>query len=156
MNKFTALMGTVAALAMPFAANAQSFSGNANGSSGYADLEQTLRVTCDVTFDGTVTSSTTVAITSPDIAPGDFSCFAVVPQGTWSAATVPGDATKVDITMGANTIANDPCYGTVRGDWNNSTKVLTITNKTLPPIDPNGNTCTIHDASISIPNLNLS
>ncbi|QCB55283.1 hypothetical protein E5675_13155 [Sphingopyxis sp. PAMC25046] len=156
MNKFTALMGTVAALAMPFAANAQSFSGNANGSSGYADLEQTLRVTCDVTFDGTVTSSTTIAISSPDIAMGDFNCIFVVPQGTWSAATVPGDATKVDITMGANTVANDPCYGTVRGDWNNSTKVLTITNQTLPPIDPSGNICTIHDASISIPNLNLS
>src|SRR3546814_5588300 len=108
MNKFTALIGTVAALAMPFAANAQSFSGNANGSSGYADLEQTLRVTCDVTFDGTVTSSTTVAISSPDITMGDFNCLFVVPQGTWSAATVPGDATKVDITMGANTVSNDP------------------------------------------------
>lgn len=156
MKKFTALIGTVAALAMPFAAQAQSFSGNANGSSGYAELEQSLNVTCDVTFDGTVTSSTTVAISSPDIAPGDFSCIFVVPQGTWSAATVPGDATKVDITMGANTIANDPCYGTVRGDWNNSTKVLTITNKTLPPIDPAGDICTIHDAQISIPNLNLS
>ena len=156
MNKFTALMGTVAALAMPFAANAQSFSGNANGSSGYADLEQTLRVTCDVTFDGTVTSSTTVAITSPDIAMGDFNCIFVVPQGTWSAATVPGDATKVDITMGANTVANDPCYGTVRGDWDNVGKVLTITNKTLPPIDPAGDICTMHSATISFPNLDLS
>ena len=103
-----------------------------------------------------VTSSTTVAISSPAISPGDFNCFFVVPQGTWSAATVPGDATKVDITMGANTIANDPCYGTVRGDRNNSTKKLTITNKTLPPVDPTGNTCTIHDAEITIPNLNLS
>lgn len=156
MNKFTALIGTVAALAMPFAANAQSFSGNANGSSGEANLEQSLNVTCDVAFNGTVTSSTTVAISSPSISPGDFSCIFVVPQGTWSAATVPGDATKVDITMGANTIANDPCYGTVRGDWDNNGKVLTITNKTLPPIDPNGATCTIHSATIYIPNLNLS
>lgn len=156
MNKFTALMGTVAALAMPFAAHAQSFSGNANGSSGEATLEQTLNVTCDVTFDGTVTSSTTVAISSPAISPGDFNCLFVVPEGTWSAATVPGDATKVDITMGANTVANDPCYGIVRGNWNNSTKKLTITNQTLPPVDPNGNTCTIHDAEITIPNLNLS
>src|SRR3546814_11218198 len=115
-NKFTSRIGTVAARAMPFAAKAQSVSGNANGSSGYADREQTLRVTCDVTFDGTVTSSTTVAISSPDITMGDFNCLFVVPQGTWSAATVPGDATKVDITMGANTVSNDPCYGTVRGD----------------------------------------
>ena len=156
MKKLSVLIGTVAALAMPFTANAQSFSGNANGSAGEANLEQSINVTCDVTFDGTVTSSTTVAISSPDIAPGDFSCLFVVPQGTWSAATVSGDATKIDITMGANTVANDPCYGTVRGDWHNSAKVLTITNKTLPPIDPNGATCTIHSATISIPNLNLS
>src|SRR3546814_10440913 len=89
--------------------------------------------------------SSDLAISSPDITMGDFNCLFVVPQGTWSAATVPGDATKVDITMGANTVSNDPCYGTVRGDWNNSTMVLTITNKTLPPIDPNGNICTIQD-----------
>src|SRR3546814_16314022 len=107
MNKFTALIGTVAALAMPFAANAQSFSGNANGSSGYADLEKTLRVTCDVTFDGTVTSSTTVAISSPDITMGDFNCLFVVPQGPWSAATGPGDATKDDIPRGANPGSNE-------------------------------------------------
>lgn len=156
MKKLSVLIGTVAALAMPLAANAQSFSGNANGSAGSANLEQSINVTCDVTFNGTVTSSTTVAISSPDIAPGDFSCLFVVPQGTWSATTVSGDATKIDITMGANTVANDPCYGTVRGDWNNSSKVLTITNKTLPPVDPSGAACTIHSATISIPNLNLS
>src|SRR3546814_18334103 len=119
MNKFTALIGTVAALAMPFAANAQSFSGNANGSSGYADLEQTLRVTCDVTFAGTVTSSTTVAISSPDITMGAFNCLLVVPQGPWSPAPVPSDATTVDITMGATKVSNDPCCDTVRGDWTN-------------------------------------
>src|SRR3546814_14211959 len=140
MNKFTALIGTVAALAMPFAANAQSFSGNANGSSGYADLEQTLRVTCDVTFDGPVTSSTTVAISSPDITMGDFNCPFVVPQGTWSAATVPGADTKVDITMGATTVSNDPCSGTVRGAWINSTKASTHTKTTLPPTITNATT----------------
>jgi hypothetical protein len=156
MNKFSAMIGAVAALAMPLAAQAQTFSGNANGSSGEANLEQTLNVTCDVTFDGTVTSGTTVAISSPDISPGDFNCIFVVPQGTWSASTVPGDATKIDITLGANTVANDPCFGTVRADWNNSTKVLTITEKTLPPVNSGGSTCTIHSATISIPNLNLS
>src|SRR3546814_20478041 len=118
MNKFTALIGTVAALAMPFAANAQSFSGNANGSSGYADLEQTLRVTCDVTFDGTVTSSTTVAISSPDITMGDFNCLFVVPPGTWSAAPVPGASTNGDLPMGANPASNHTCYGTGHGAWN--------------------------------------
>ena len=44
----------------------------------------------------------------------------------------------------------------LKSNWNNSTKKLTITNQTLPPVDPNGNTCTIHDAEITIPNLNLS
>lgn len=159
MNKFTALIGIVGALAMPFAANAQSFSGNANGSSGSANLEQTVNVTCDVAFDGTVASSTQVNITGPSVSPGALLCLAVVPYGTWRANTVPGDATKIDITMGANTVANDPCYGTVRADWDNDLKILTITEKTLPAVDqtpPVGQTCTVHSAEIYIPNLDLS
>lgn len=160
MNKFTALIGTAAALAMPFAANAQTFSGNANGASGSANLEQTVNVTCDVAFDGTVNTGTnTVSITSPSISPGSLSCIFVGPYGTWSASAVSGDATKIDVTMGANTVANDPCYGTVRADWDNDLKILSITEKTLPAVDqtpPVGQTCTIHSAEIYIPNLDLS
>lgn len=156
MNKFTALIGAVAALAMPFAAPAQTFSGNATGSIGYVSLAKTLSLTCDVAFNGTVTSGATVAISSPSISPGDFDCIVTLPYGTWSAATVPGDATKIDVTLGLDESPSDPCYGTVRANWDNVNKYLTITNKTLPPVSPNGDTCTIYEAEIFIPNLNLS
>jgi hypothetical protein len=159
MKKFAmALMGTAVALAMPIAAHAQSFStvdssGSVSGS-GSANLEQSVNVTCDVGLSGSVSPST-ISISSRTISPGDFLCVAVVPFGTWSAAVVSGDATKIDVTMGANTVANQPCFGTVRGDWDNVGKILSITNKTLPPVDPTHDTCTIHQADIYIPNLNL-
>ncbi|MGR4892658.1 hypothetical protein ACIPPQ_16630 [Sphingopyxis sp. LARHCG72] len=159
MKKFAmALMGTAVALAMPMAAHAQSFStvdssGSVSGS-GSANLEQSVNVTCDVGLSGSVSAST-ISITSRSVSPGDFLCIAVVPYGTWSAAVVSGDATKIDVTMGANTVANQPCYGTVRGDWDNVGKILSITSKTLPPVNPAHDTCTIHQADIYIPNLNL-
>jgi hypothetical protein len=156
MNKFTALTGTVAALAMSFATHAQTFSGNANGSNGYANLEKTLNLTCDIAFNGTVTSGTTVAISSPSISPGDFDCIVTLPYGTWSVATVPGDATKVDVTLGLDEGPSDPCYGTVRASWDNSAKILTITETILPPVNSGGGACTIHHMGITIPNLNLS
>ena len=159
MKKFTAaLVGTIVALAMPMAAQAQSFSTvNGSGSvsgSGDADLEQSIRVLCTVSLSGPVSSSS-ISITSRSISPGDLSCLAVGPQGTWSANVVPGDNTKIDVTMGANTIANQPCYGTVRGDWDNVGKYLSIVGATLPPVNPAHASCTIHSADIYIPNLNL-
>ena len=149
------LIGSAISIAMATAASAQTMSNAAVTGNGYAVLSQSTTLNCDVTVSADA-GTTTKPISSRSITPGDASCIVVVPHGAWSMAVVPGDATKLSLTLGANTIMNEPCYGTVIGDWDNSTKILTITNKTLPPVDPTHQTCTILNAGINIPGLNVS
>ena len=56
---------------------------------------------------------------------------------------VPGSTTSIALTIGANTVANDPCYGTVVVAWNNATSTATFSNNVLPPVNAGGRSCTI-------------
>lgn len=159
MGKFaTALTGSALALGMSFAASAQSFSppGVTISGDGQMWISQSTALTCNFSFLGTVVSSA-LHIYSRSMSPGgDIDCILMAPQGTWSAAPVPGDATKVDITLGFNTIANQPCYGTIRGDWDNAGKTLTVNGAYLWAINPSHQPCHIRTMDIFIPDLNVS
>lgn len=159
MGKFVAaLTASVVALAMPFAARAQSFSpvGATVSGDGQMWISQSMDATCNFGFIGSVSSSA-LHISSRSMSPGgDFNCVFMTPQGIWSAATVPGDATKIDITLGFNTITNEPCYGTVRGDWDNAGKILTINGTYLWPTNAGDQPCHIRTMDIFIADLNLS
>ena len=76
-------------------------------------------------------------------------------QRAWSAAVVPGSTTSIALTIGANTVANDPCYGTVVVAWNNATSTATFSNNVLPPVNAGGRNCTIVRGSIRIPGLQI-
>ncbi len=145
----------LAALASP--AFAQSFnpsSGTFTGASApTVTLRQSTTVACNVALTANVTSATTATIPTRSISPGSLLCLAVVPYGTWSAATVPGDSTKIALTMGANTVANEPCYGTVIVPFSGST--LTFSGQTLPPVNPAHRTCYLLAGAVTITGLTI-
>ena len=68
---------------------------------------------------------------------------------------VPGSTSLISLTIGANTVANDPCYGTVTVAWNNATSTATFSNNVLPPVNAGGRSCTIRSGSIRIPGLQI-
>lgn len=149
--------GALALAGMASPALAQSFSpasGTFNGvSTPTVTLRQSTQVACNVTFTANVTSATTATIPTRNISPGSLLCLAVVPFGTWSAATVPGDPTKIALTMGANTVANEPCFGTVNVSFSGST--ITFAGETLPPVNPLHRTCTLVAGSVQIAGLTI-
>lgn len=129
IGKISAIMAAVAVAAFASSASAQEFSlsasptitGGTASFSGNATLQQTTTLTCLVSATLNVAGglgSGTGSLSSPSIAPGSspFCGILVFPVTPWSAATIsgqtiasaPGSAT-VDVTVGANTIANDPC-----------------------------------------------
>nr|WP_316626886.1 hypothetical protein [uncultured Brevundimonas sp.] len=135
---------------------AQSFSpstGNVSGS-GSVRLQQTTNVACNVSITASP-GATTRPIPTRSISSGDFLCFAVAPYGSWSAAVVPGSTTSIALTIGANTVANKPCYGTVTAAWNNSTSTVTFSNNVLPAVNAGDPSCTIVSGSIRIPGLQI-
>jgi len=83
---------------------------------------------------GSSTASLSPSISSP---PGSPLCGIVVfPTGTWVANTGGAGAT-VSLSIGANTIANDPCFGTVTVPVSNSGggagfNTITLNNVKLP------------------------
>ncbi|WP_395945530.1 hypothetical protein [Brevundimonas sp.] len=157
MKKLSLALAAIATVAMAAPAFAQSFTpptGTKTGS-GAVTLSQTTVVTCNVSLTATPFTAASVPIPTRSISPGSALCIAVVPYGAWSAAVVPGSTTLIDLTIGANTVANDPCYGTVRVAWNNATMTATFNNNTLPAVNPNGRACVIRSGSIRIPGLTI-
>lgn len=149
-----AAFATVAVASPSFAQSFSPSSGSVSGS-GSVSLSQTISVTCNVSITATPLSATSAPIPTRSITPGGVACFAVAPTGAWSAAVVPGSTTSISLTIGANTVANDPCYGTVVVAWNNVTNTATFNNNVLPPINAGGRNCTIVSGSIRIPGLTI-
>ena len=143
------------ALASPSFAQSFSHSSGSVSGSGSVVLSQTTVVTCNVSITASPLSATSAPIPTRSITPGSALCFAVGPYGSWSAAVVPGSTTSISLTIGANTVANDPCYGTVVAAWNNATSTATFSNNVLPPVNAGGRSCTIRSVSIRIPGLQI-
>lgn len=152
---FTAAALATIALASPsFAQTFSPSTGSVTGA-GSVTLSQTTTVTCNVSITANPLSATTAPIPTRSITAGDFLCIAVAPTGAWKADIVPGSTTLIDLTIGANTVANDPCYGKVTVAWNNATRTATFNNNVLPAINAGGKNCTIVRGSIRIPGLQI-
>ncbi|VXB01969.1 hypothetical protein [Brevundimonas sp. G8] len=149
-----AAFATVAMASPSFAQSFSPSSGSVSGS-GSVTLSQTVSATCNVSVTASPLSATSAPIPTRSITPGSITCLAVAPTGAWGAAVVPGSTTSIALTIGANTVANDPCYGTVVVAWNNATNTATFNNNALPPINPTGRNCTIVRGSIRIPGLQI-
>jgi len=135
---------------------AQSFSpstGNVSGS-GSVRLQQTTDVTCTVSITASP-GATSRAIPTRSISAGSALCFVVTPYGAWKADVIPGSTTSVSLTIGANTVANKPCYGAVTVAWNNATNTATFINNVLPAVNAGDPSCTIVSGSIRIPGLQI-
>lgn len=149
--------GALALAGMASPALAQSFSptsGTFTGASApTVTLRQSTTVACNVGFSATVTSATTASIASPSISPGSLLCFAVVPFGTWSATTVPGNPSKIRLTMGANTVANEPCFGTVDVAFTGSQ--ISFAGEILPPVNPLHRSCTLVTGKVNVTGLTI-
>jgi hypothetical protein len=151
---FAAAVLATAAIASP--SFAQSFSpstGNVSGS-GSVRLQQTTDVTCNVSVTASP-GATTRAIPTRSISAGSFLCVVVTPYGAWNAAVVPGSTTLISLTIGANTVANQPCYGTAIVAWDNATNTATFNNNVLPAVTTGNPNCTIVSGSIRIPGLQI-
>ncbi len=68
---------------------------------------------------------------------------------------MPGSTTSISLTIGANTVAGQPCYGTTTVAWNNATNTATFNNNVLPPVTAGNPSCTIISGSIRIPGLTI-
>lgn len=157
IRKISFAAAAIATLALASPSFAQSFSpssGSASGS-GTVRLRQTTTVNCNVSITANPLSATSAPIPTRNITPGDFLCIAVVPYGAWSAAVVPGSTTSIALTIGANTVAGQPCYGTVTVAWDNVLHRATFNNNVLPPVNPAHPSCTIISGTINIPTLSI-
>lgn len=148
-----AAFATVALASPSFAQSFSPSTGNLSGS-GSVTLSQTTTIPCNVSVTASA-GATHRPIPTRSITPGNFLCVAVTPFGSWAADVVPGSTTTISLTIGANTIANDPCFGTVIVAWNNATSTATFNNNVLPPVDPAGRNCTLVSGSIRIPGLTI-
>lgn len=148
-----AALATVALASPSFAQSFSPSTGNVSGS-GSVRLQQTTDVTCNVSITASP-GATSRAIPTRSISPGNFLCVVVAPYGAWNAAVVPGSTTTISLTIGANTVANQPCYGTVVVAWNNATNTATFNNNVLPAVTTGNPSCTIVSGSIRIPNLQI-
>lgn len=151
---FAAAAFATVALASP--SFAQSFSpstGNVSGS-GSVRLQQTTDVTCNVSFTASP-GATERLIPTRSISAGGFLCVFVAPFGSWKANVVPGSTTSISLTIGANTVAGQPCFGTTTVAWNNLTNTATFSNNVLPPVTAGNPSCTIVSGSIVIPGLTI-
>jgi hypothetical protein len=152
---FAAAAFATLALASPsFAQSFSPSSGSVSGS-GNVRLSQTTTVNCNVSITASPLSATTAPIPTRSISAGDFLCIFVAPFGSWSAAVVPGSTTSISLTIGANTVAGQPCYGTTTVAWNNATNTATFNNNVLPPVTAGNPSCTIISGSIRIPGLTI-
>ena len=148
-----AALATVAIASPSFAQSFSPSTGNVSGS-GSVRLQQTTDVTCNVSITASP-GATSRAIPTRSISAGSFLCVVVTPYGAWNAAVVPGSTTSIALTIGANTVANQPCYGTVTVAWNNATNTATFNNNVLPAVTTGNPSCTIVSGSIRIPNLQI-
>lgn len=157
IRKLAFTAAALASLTMASPTFAQTFSPSSGplSGSGNVDLQQTATLNCDVDVDVASMGSTSATITTRDIYAGDFLCFVVSPYGTWNLAVVPGYTDRIALTIGANTIANKPCYDTIIVAWSNVTKEITFNNDVLDPVTPGDPVCTILSGVISIPSLTI-
>ncbi|MFC7378378.1 hypothetical protein [Brevundimonas sp. GCM10030266] len=157
IRKLAFTAAALASLSMAAPSFAQTFSPSSGplSGNGNVDLQQTATLNCDVDVDVASMGATSAAISFRDIYAGDFLCFVVAPYGAWSLATVPGSTDKIALTIGANTIANKPCYDTIIVDWDNVAKEITFNNNVLDPVTPGNPSCTILSGVISIPGLSI-
>ena len=148
-----AALATVAFASPTFAQSFSPSTGNLSGS-GSVRLQQTTDVTCNVSITASP-GATTRAIPTRSISAGSFLCVVVAPYGAWSASVVPGSTSLISLTIGANTVANKPCYGTVTVAWNNTTRSATFNNNVLPAVNAGDPSCTLVSGSINIPGLQI-
>lgn len=148
-----AALATVAIASPSFAQSFSPSTGNLSGS-GSVRLQQTTDVTCNVAITASP-GATSRAIPTRSISAGTFLCVVVTPYGAWNAAVVPGSTTSIALTIGANTVANKPCYGTVTVAWNNTTRTATFNNNVLPAVTSGDPSCTLVSGSINIPGLQI-
>lgn len=151
---FAAAAFATLALASPSLAQSFSPSSGTVTGSGSVRLQQTTNVNCNVSITANL-GATSAAIPTRSISAGDFLCIFVAPFGTWSAGVVPGSTTSISLTIGANTVAGQPCYGTTTVAWNNATSTATFSNNVLPPVTAGNPSCTIVSGSIRIPGLTI-
>lgn len=130
IGKITAMMAAVAVAAFASSASAQVFSttasptvtgGAAAFSGSSVTLQQSTTLSCAVSATLNIAGSpgaSSGTLSPRAIAPGasPFCGFLVFPVGSWSAATISGQtipsapgSALVTVTVGANTILNDPC-----------------------------------------------
>lgn len=130
ISKVSAFAAAIAVAAFASSVNAQEqFSlsptatisgGNITFTGSSVNLSQTVSINCAVSATLNVVGgagSNTAPISGASISPGNFFCGSLVfPVTPWSAATnagqnVPtgGTSALVTVTVGANTISNDPC-----------------------------------------------
>lgn len=148
-----AVFATVAIASPSFAQSFSPSSGSVSGS-GTVRLSQTTTVNCNVAITANL-GATTAPIPTRSITAGDFLCIFVAPFGSWNAAVVPGSTTSISLTIGANTVAGQPCFGTTTVAWDNATSTATFNNNVLPPVTPGNPSCTIILGSIRIPGLTI-
>lgn len=126
-GKIPAVLAAAVIAAFASSAGAQEFSlspsptitgGNVIFHGSFVNLYQTTSINCAVTATLNVVGgpgSLFANISSPSISPGNSFCgLLVYPIPFWSAQAFttlpsPGASTTIFVTVGANTIANDPC-----------------------------------------------
>jgi len=142
-----AVLATAAFAAPSFAQTFSPSTGTVTGS-GPVKLFQTMTVDCTASVTANLAGST-ASVPSRSIS-GPGLCFLVVPYGTWSLATIPGVTNQVRMTIGANTVTNKPCYGTIDVAYNSATSRITFNNNVLPAVNAGDPSCTIIQGYITI------
>lgn len=126
LNKMAFVVAAVSALGFASASQAQVFSTSPSSvvggspvftsAPGGTYLSQTIALTCNVSVGGTISGapgSGSLSSVSRSIS-GAFPCgLGVFPIGTWSVTAVSAATQTISVYIEANTIANDPCRGTV-------------------------------------------
>lgn len=130
VSKISAVAAAIAVAAFASSVNAQEqFSlspsatitgGNITFTGANVNLSQTISINCAVSATLNVAGgagSNTATISGASISPGNFFCGSLVfPVTPWSAASnagqnlpAGGSSALVTVTVGANTVSNDPC-----------------------------------------------
>ncbi|WP_409020340.1 hypothetical protein [Brevundimonas vesicularis] len=160
MKKSVAIVTGLLALGCASAASAQSLSpssGTGTISSSTVVLSQSTTASCFIGGTYTLTGPSGGAI-SPTmsgglcnpIIPGVPNSAIVRPYGAWSFSVKSGSTTSILLTVGANTVLNKPCYGTVEVPYNSATKTLTFSGQTLPPVTAGDPICTLVSGTVTL------
>ena len=160
MKKLFGITTGLVALGLVSAASAQTISpssGSGTISSSAVVLSQSTTATC--TIGGTysivagkvqIVPTMSGGLCNPVI-PGLPSSAIVRPYNIpWLAEVNPGSTTTVRLTVGATTVLNKPCYGTVVVPYDSVAKTITFGGEVLPPVTAGDPSCTLVSGTVTL------